>query len=245
MLTQILKRVSIRPGSVLKDIYSKSSRCLISKHNDQNHCCSSMLPNPKNTLLTKHSVQSLIPAKSIHTSSCHQHGSTNIDPNAAPVTVTYIDRNGLEHTIEGREGDNVMYLAQRHDLDIEGACEASLACCTCHVYVENHHDRLVNEELDEEEEDMLDLAPFLQENSRLACQIILEKDIDGLVVRLPSATRNFYVDGHKPSHHWYFLLHSFVTKLNHTLNKIELFWGKTYFCFFEYITSVFVGLLMN
>lgn len=124
-----------------------------------------------------------------------------MDPNAEPVTVTYVDRNGLEHTIEGRVGDNVMYLAQRHDLDIEGACEASLACCTCHVYVETHHDQLVNEELDEEEEDMLDLAPFLQENSRLACQIILDKDIDGLVVRLPSATRNFYVDGHKPSHH--------------------------------------------
>ena len=137
--------------------------------------------------------------KYYHTSNCLNHGSTNVNPDAEPVTVTYIDRNGLEHTIEGKAGDNVMYLAQRHDLDIEGACEASLACCTCHVYVETHFDKL--DELDEEEEDMLDLAPFLQENSRLSCQIILEKDIDGLIVRLPSATRNFYVDGHKPSHH--------------------------------------------
>jgi len=115
------------------------------------------------------------------------------------VTVTYIDREGISHQIKGKVGDNVMYLAQRHDLDIEGACEASLACCTCHVYVENFFDKL--SEMEEEEEDMLDLAPFLQENSRLSCQILLTKELDGLTVRLPSATRNFYVDGHKPKPH--------------------------------------------
>lgn len=127
------------------------------------------------------------------------HGSTGSNSNNDPVKVTYIDRNGLCHEVTGRVGDNVMYLAHNHDIDIEGACEASLACCTCHVYVESHFDKL--DEIEEEEEDMLDLAPFLKENSRLSCQIILTKELDGLVVRLPSATRNFYVDGHKPSHH--------------------------------------------
>lgn len=116
------------------------------------------------------------------------------------VKITYIDRDGISHEIDGKVGDNVMYLAQKHDLDVEGACEASLACCTCHVYVEKFFDQLG--ELDEEEEDMLDLAPFLQENSRLSCQIILSKELDGIIVRLPSATRNFYVDGHKPKPHW-------------------------------------------
>lgn len=117
-----------------------------------------------------------------------------------PVNISYVDRDGERHTIKGKVGDNVMYLAQRHDLDVEGACEASLACCTCHVYVkEEFYDKLG--EPTEEEEDMLDLAPFLQENSRLSCQIILSKDIDGMEVQLPSATRNFYVDGHKPKHH--------------------------------------------
>ena len=115
------------------------------------------------------------------------------------VSITYIDREGEEHLIEGKVGDNVMYLAQQHDLDVEGACEASLACCTCHVYVEKFFDKLT--EIEEEEEDMLDLAPFLQENSRLSCQIILNKELDGIIVRLPSATRNFYVDGHKPKPH--------------------------------------------
>jgi len=134
----------------------------------------------------------LINFKTLHTSM-----SNNSDSNT--VNITYIDREGDSHHIKGKVGDNVMYLAQKHDLDVEGACEASLACCTCHVYVEKFFDKL--NDLEEEEEDMLDLAPFLQENSRLSCQIILNKEIDGIVVRLPSATRNFYVDGHKPKPH--------------------------------------------
>lgn len=126
------------------------------------------------------------------------HGNKS-NPNARTVNVVMIDRNGLEHKVEGKVGDNVMYLAHKHDIDVEGACEASLACCTCHVYVEKFFDKL--EEPEEEEEDMLDLAPFLRENSRLSCQIILTDELDGLVIRLPSATRNFYVDGHKPKPH--------------------------------------------
>ena len=53
----------------------------------------------------------------------------------------------------------------------------------------------------EKEEDLLDMAPFLDVNSRLGCQIILSQEIDGIVLRLPRATKNFYVDGHKPQPH--------------------------------------------
>ena len=53
----------------------------------------------------------------------------------------------------------------------------------------------------ETEEDLLDMAPFLASNSRLGCQITLEKEIDGIRLRLPRATKNFYVDGHKPQPH--------------------------------------------
>jgi len=61
-------------------------------------------------------------------------------------------------------------LAHRHEIDIEGACEASLACTTCHVYV--HHDYMDKLSTpDEREEDLLDLAPFLKENSRLGISI--------------------------------------------------------------------------
>lgn len=104
---------------------------------------------------------------------------------------------------------------------IKGACEASLACTTCHVYVHDDYlDRLPPAE--EKEDDLLDMAPFLKENSRLGklqlnltvvmfrfnnvlkisgCQIVLTKELDGIEVTLPAATRNFYVDGHKPKPH--------------------------------------------
>lgn len=48
---------------------------------------------------------------------------------------------------------------------------------------------------------MLDLAPMLQENSRLGCQIILTPELDGIELTLPKVTRNFYVDGHTPKPH--------------------------------------------
>ena len=60
-----------------------------------------------------------------------------------------------------------MRLAQENNIEIEGACEASLACCTCHVYVSDVHFDLLPA-LEEREEDMLDLAPFLKPNSRLS-----------------------------------------------------------------------------
>ncbi|KAG8129965.1 hypothetical protein E2320_016670 [Naja naja] len=82
----------------------------------------------------------------------------------------------------------------------KSACEASLACSTCHVYVSHDFvDKLPKP--DEREEDMLDMAPLLQENSRLGCQIILSKDLEGAKFTLPKITRNFYVDGHVPKPH--------------------------------------------
>ena len=94
-----------------------------------------------------------------------------------------------------------MFMMQHNDIEIEGACEASLACCTCHVYVDEDKFDLL-EEPEEDEDDMLDLAPFLKENSRLGCQIVLNHDLQDMVITIPSATRNFYVDGATPhSHH--------------------------------------------
>lgn len=48
---------------------------------------------------------------------------------------------------------------------------------------------------------MLDMAPLLQENSRLGCQIVLSKELEGAQFTLPKITRNFYVDGHVPKPH--------------------------------------------
>ncbi|GMR48113.1 hypothetical protein PMAYCL1PPCAC_18308 [Pristionchus mayeri] len=115
------------------------------------------------------------------------------------VNITYVLRDGSERKIKGKVGDNCMYLAHRYNIELEGACEASCACSTCHVYVETHGDKL--EEPKEEEDDMLDQAPVVRPNSRLACQITLSKDLDGIRLTLPPITRNFYVDGHVPQPH--------------------------------------------
>ncbi|XP_054153317.1 adrenodoxin-like protein 1, mitochondrial [Oppia nitens] len=116
------------------------------------------------------------------------------------VDVIYVSKTGQRTHVKGKVGDNAMYLAHNNNVEIEGACEASLACCTCHVYVsQQYYNRLPQSQ--EEEEDMLDMAPFLKANSRLSCQIILTKELSGIELTLPPATRNFYVDGKKPTPH--------------------------------------------
>ena len=103
--------------------------------------------------------------------------------------ITFIERDGTRREIDAPVGMSVMEVARRHDIDIEGACEGSLACSTCHVIVDPEwYGRL--REASEEEEDMLDLAFNLTRTSRLGCQIIVTEELDGLTVQLPRATRN-------------------------------------------------------
>lgn len=85
-----------------------------------------------------------------------------------------------------------------------GACGGSCACSTCHVIVqgEDYYDKMT--EPDDDENDMLDLAFGLTETSRLGCQIKMNKELDGLVVKLPSMTRNMQASdfgGVNPKHH--------------------------------------------
>lgn len=116
------------------------------------------------------------------------------------VNVAFVDKDGKQFPAEGKEGQNLVHLAHENEIDLEGACECSLACSTCHVILENKtYDAL--EPPTEEEEDLLDLAFGLTATSRLACQVRLTKDFEGAKIQLPSATRNFYVDGHKPKPH--------------------------------------------
>ncbi len=86
-------------------------------------------------------------------------------------------------------GTTVLEAAHNNNIDLEGACEGSLACSTCHVIVEKaFYDRL--EEPCEDEEDMLDLAFGLTPTSRLGCQIVMTKELDGLTLVVPDETRN-------------------------------------------------------
>ena len=97
-----------------------------------------------------------------------------------------------ETEIEALVGLSILEVAHNNDIDLEGACEGSLACATCHVVLE---EKVYNalEEAEEAEEDMLDLAFGLTHTSRLGCQIILAKELDGMRIKLPSATRNINI----------------------------------------------------
>ena len=123
----------------------------------------------------------------------------------ATIRVRFVTKDGDTVDVLAKEGERALYLAHRTSIDMEGACEASLACTTCHCYVEKGNDDRdyfdLLPEATETEEDLLDMAPFLAVNSRLGCQIILTPELDGIVLRLPRATKNFYVDGHKPQPH--------------------------------------------
>jgi ferredoxin, 2Fe-2S len=103
--------------------------------------------------------------------------------------MTFIERDGTRREVDAPLGLSVLEIAHKHGIDIEGACEGSLACSTCHVIVDAEWFDLLKE-ASEDEEDMLDLAFGLTQTSRLGCQIIMTEDLDGLTVKLPQATRN-------------------------------------------------------
>ncbi|HWT98937.1 MAG TPA: ferredoxin family 2Fe-2S iron-sulfur cluster binding protein [Terriglobales bacterium] len=107
--------------------------------------------------------------------------------------MTFINTDGSRQEVEAPVGLSVMEIAHRNNVDLEGACEGSLACSTCHVVVDSEwYDVL--EPASEDEEDMLDLAFGLTHTSRLGCQIKMTEELDGLTVSLPGATRNMAVD---------------------------------------------------
>ena len=118
------------------------------------------------------------------------------------ISVTYHDdKDGSTKTVQVPLGTNLLEAAHANNVDLEGACECSLACSTCHVIVEDPSLFSQLPEPTDDENDMLDLAFGLTETSRLGCQVVAAKEIDGIAVRIPGATRNFAVDGHVPKPH--------------------------------------------
>jgi len=101
----------------------------------------------------------------------------------------FVDQKGARREVDAPLGLSVLEIAHKHGLDLEGACEGSLACSTCHVVVDAGWFDLLTEP-SEDEEDMLDLAFGLTRTSRLGCQIVMREELDGLVVALPSGSRN-------------------------------------------------------
>ena len=108
------------------------------------------------------------------------------------VKIIFIDK-GEKKEFQVPVGTTVLEAAHNNDIDLEGACEGSLACSTCHVIVDKEfYNKLSNPS--EDEEDMLDLAFGLTPTSRLGCQIILTKELDGLTLIVPEETRNISIN---------------------------------------------------
>lgn len=116
------------------------------------------------------------------------------------VSFVFVGKDGKEIPVTASVGENLVHVAHANNVDLEGACECSLACSTCHVVLEDKVYRELDAPVDEEE-DLLDLAFGLTATSRLGCQVKVQKSHEGMKVKLPAATRNFYVDGHKPKPH--------------------------------------------
>ena len=106
--------------------------------------------------------------------------------------IIFVDSDGSEKIVEAENGLSILEVAHNNGIDLEGACEGSLACSTCHVIVEKEFFENLPDP-SEEEEDMLDLAWGLTHTSRLGCQIIVDDSLDGIKVRIPSGTRNMSV----------------------------------------------------
>ncbi|XP_047979947.1 adrenodoxin-like protein 2, mitochondrial [Salvia hispanica] len=117
------------------------------------------------------------------------------------INVIFCDKDGEETHIKVPVGMSMLEAAHENDIELEGACEGSLACSTCHVIVMDVDQYNKLSEPTDEENDMLDLAFGLSETSRLGCQIIAKPELDGLRLAIPAATRNFAVDGFKPKPH--------------------------------------------
>jgi ferredoxin len=105
------------------------------------------------------------------------------------IKVTFISADGVVQVVEAEAGQGLLEVAQAAGQPLEGTCEGQMAGSTCHVIVDKDwFDKLPRAV--EDEEDMLDLASGARRTSRLSCQITLTAELDGMVVNIPSESRN-------------------------------------------------------
>jgi ferredoxin len=113
-------------------------------------------------------------------------------PKEETIQIRWLQKDGSEKITPAAIGGNLLQVAHKHGIELEGACEGVCACSTCHIILT----REVSESLpepEEKEDDMLDQAPGLTPTSRLGCQVTLKQEHDKMIVKLPKITRNFYV----------------------------------------------------
>jgi ferredoxin len=99
------------------------------------------------------------------------------------IQLVIIDRagNSAEYEAPTDMSMNLMEVCKAHELPVAGTCGGMGLCSSCHIYIESGH---TLPEMSADEEAQLDNAFFVQENSRLGCQLTVNEDMDGLIFRL-------------------------------------------------------------
>lgn len=105
------------------------------------------------------------------------------------IRVEFITPQGEKVSTQAEENASLLAVAQACGMPLEGTCEGQMACSTCHVIVADEWFGALPVASDDEE-DMLDLAASVNRTSRLACQILLTAELDGLQVRIPSESND-------------------------------------------------------
>ncbi|VDH95146.1 2Fe-2S ferredoxin-like isoform X1 [Mytilus edulis] len=107
-------------------------------------------------------------------------------PKKETICLYFMDRDGDRITVNAGVGSNLLDVAIDNDIELEGACEGTLACSTCHLIFKPDQYEQIHEKPTDEELDMLDLAFGLSDTSRLGCQVIVTKEMDGWEIEVPS-----------------------------------------------------------
>nr|XP_050866892.1 adrenodoxin-like protein 2, mitochondrial [Vespula vulgaris] len=129
------------------------------------------------------SVKNIPVASFVRTSSTSQPLSEKQE-----VNITFVRASGERIKAKGKVGDTILDIVVNNEVDLDGygACEGTLTCSTCHlIFPKEVYDSLPDKPTDEEL-DMLDLAYDLTDTSRLGCQIVMTKELDGIEVKVPT-----------------------------------------------------------
>ena len=102
---------------------------------------------------------------------------------SADINIIVVDREGQRHELVAPTdmNMNLMEVCKSYELPVKGTCGGMAMCASCHCYVESDHPL---KEPSDDEEDMLDQAFFVEDNSRLGCQIFMNSDLEGLTITL-------------------------------------------------------------
>ncbi len=96
------------------------------------------------------------------------------------IKIKFLNKNGQYLNITAKNGSNLLQIAKKNNINLEGSCKGEMLCSTCHIYIlSNHLSKIKKPSIEEKE--ILSLSGNLKLNSRLACQIKITQEFNGLI----------------------------------------------------------------